>query len=546
MTAVAFAQGAFAQLAAALRARPAEADRVARGLAPDGPGPGRRFQEGPGARPVAYQQRFRGVDELAALVDAGHAGAVELAVELLAELDPQAAVEPAAALLPAGPGPGLGAALGRALGRAGCARSFALLVAHGEVPSLRDGLRLHAWPGGVAAAWALVDAADLGAADLDPRQRVRAVPALAYLLRHDRARALAAAEALLASPAVNADVAHLLLGVEPEGPALLLRELQAAPPGERLRFSQVLAVKVLLERDPTAVVDALGGEAALAVPGGRPRLRELVQWLRVDTWAKPQHGGSRGWLGADPRFARLLQGLTADPDRELAGLARDLLKSLPPELRPRAPRAKKAAPPAQAAPDPTLLAELEALRASLERLVAHLRASGYRFAAPRAVLVPPRAADLAALARLEKQVVVPPALASLWRTVGSVDLRGQDPAWPAPAFLGFPGAREPVWCTDPLVIGPAARVIGEALEAGDGPPLSLALAPDALGAAGYSAGARSVHLPQPGADPAFDGGHGSLLDHLRRAAAWGGFPGFAAIAGAPAPWVDAARRAWAG
>ena len=532
---------ACALVAGLVRARPEEADRTARTLAPDGPGPGRRYLDG--TRPVAYQQRFRAIEELAVLLDGGEVAALVFAFELLATLDPEAAVPAVERALSAAPDAALGAALSRVLGACTSERSFRLVLAHGEVPSLRDALWTHGWPGGVQEARALLASVDFHAPTLDPHARVRALPALAYLLRHEGPRALPLAEALLASVHANVDVAHMLHRLVPEGPEVLLRDLQAAAPGQALRFSQTLAVKVLLERAPGAAIDALGGEAFLALPEGRPRLRALMHWLRLDTWAKPHEGGPRGWLAADPRAVRLLAGLKGDPERDLAALARDLLATLPKAKRPPAPRATKKAAPVQAAPDPALLAELAAMREALERLVQHLRATKYRFAAPKAALVPPTKADLAALARLEKAQPVPPALSAAWRTLGAVDLRGHDPRWPRPAHLGLPGAAEPVWQTDPLVLAPAAQAIGEALGDAGREPFELVLAPDALGAAGFSAGVRTVSLPSAEADPVLHGTGSTLLAHLRRALAWGGFPGFEAIEGRPEAWLEAARGA---
>jgi hypothetical protein len=532
---------AFALVADILRARPVDADRVARSLAPDGPGPGRRFLDG--GRPIAYQQRFAAIDELAVLLDAGHEGALSFSLEVLAELDPEAALPAVAALLADSPDNALGPALSRILSACESERSFRLLVDHPTVPYLRDGLRGNRWPGGVNEAWEILKSVDLHAPSLDPHLRVQTLPALAYLLRHDRARALDAARALLSSPHANADVAHLLHHLHPEGPAALLGDLATVVPGARLAFSQQLAIRVLLERDPTTVVDALGGESFLCSPDGRPRLHALAQWLRGDTWARPQDGGSRGWITADPRFARLLTELKSDADRALASLARDLLAKLPKDLRSKPLKRAKQAPPAQIAPDPALLAELTAMREALTRLVHHLQRTSYRFASPTSVLVAPRKKDLAALARLEKQFAVPSALAALWRTIGGIDLRGQDPHWPLPAYLGFSGAKEPVWQTDPLVIAPAADVCEEALDAGGEPPFELALGPDALGSAGFSAGVLTVFLPDERADPMVHGAGRTLLAHLRRALAWGGFAGFEAVIDRPTAWIAAARAA---
>ncbi|MCA9488565.1 MAG: hypothetical protein KC621_01540 [Myxococcales bacterium] len=534
-----------ASLADRLRPHAIEADTVARGLAPDGPGPGRRFHDygetlSPSKR-TPYQRRFDGPEELLALLEEGHPGAIELGLEILSQLDPEACVAPAEALLALRPWNDLGSTLARVLGRCASEHSFRLLVDHPDAPYLRGGLASHGWPGGVDEAWALVRAVDWSA-DVEPRTRDATLPAFGYLLRHDRERAFPAVVALLASPDGQLWATHALFAIDPEGRDVLVAELARAAPGEKLGFAQRHAVKVLLERDPTTVVTALGGEGSLTTPGGRPRLAALLEQLRVDTWV-PRPEGKRGWLTADPAFARLCAGLKGDADRSLAALARDLLGALPKELRPKTPRAPKKVLPVQVAPDPALVERMERTRDQLDRLVAHLRATGYRFAAPKHVRIPPRSKDLAALKRLEKQVVVPPSLAAFWRIVGSIDLRGQHPSWPVGAWLGFPGQREPVWTTDPLVVAPAADVIAEAQEEHAAPPMLLSFAPDDVGKAGWSGGAIGLWLPQDAADPALEGADGTWLGHLERALAWAGFPGFASIEDAPHDWIEATRSA---
>jgi hypothetical protein len=140
-------------------------------------------------------------------------------------------------------------------------------------------------------------------------------------------------------------------------------------------------------------------------------------------------------------------------------------------------------------------------------------------------------------------VAVPVALATFWRVVGGVDLRGRHPDWSVDAWLGFPGAREPVWLTDPLVVAPAADVLSEALEDASEPPFWLHFAPDATGKAGFSGGALGVWAPDAAADPALQGAGGTFLGHLERAWVWGGFPGFADIGERPEAWLDLLRAA---
>lgn len=564
---------AAALLAEPLRARSDEADTIARSLAPDGPGPGVRYHAYEGSlgsprRYEPYQARFESIGMLLALLETGDPGAIELACEILGRLDPEA-VLPAATLLlaPAADEPSrpvwthLGAALGHALGRASSEESFRLLVDHPDVPHLRDGLATHGFSGGVAEAWSIVEAADVAREELDPRVRVQALPLVSYLLRHDAERAYPFVVRLLdASHEVVVFAAHSLAAIAPAGRDVLVARLAAAPAGSPLDFAQRCAVRLLLEDDALAVIDRLGGLEHLASAEGRPRLDALMDWLAHDTWRRKTEGGPRGWLAADPRFAKLLVGLSKDAaQRERAAMARDLLRTLPPELRATtsagskktkagASRAARATP-EQPAPSAALVREMENTRDRLTRLVAHLSRTKYRFADRKRALVAPRAKDLASLARLERMVVVPASLACFWRVVGSVDLRGTAPAWPVTAYLGFEGAREPVWQSDPLVVAPAADVVSATLEEHAEPPFALHLAPDALGKAGYSAGLTTIWLPQETTDDArIEGGEETFLAHVRRALAWAGFPGLGderALAGRAAPeaWLEEAREA---
>lgn len=367
------------------------------------------------------------------------------------------------------------------------------------------------------------------------------MPWFGYRLRHDPT-AFPEVVALLDGPSGQLWASHTLSRHD-AGRVVLRARLDAAPPGAVLGFPERMAVRLLLQEDAASVVRALGGEAFLASPGGRPRLDALLDQVRADTWNQAALGGPRGWLTADPAVSRLCAGLKGDPNRGLASLARDLLATLPKAARPRARTAARPPPAAPPRPDEALLAKITALGDGLDRLVAHLKADGYRFAAPRTARVAPRAKDLAALARFEKRVAVPVALATFWRVVGGVDLRGRHPDWSVDAWLGFPGAREPVWLTDPLVVAPAADVLSEALEDASEPPFWLHFAPDATGKAGFSGGALGVWAPDAAADPALQGAGGTFLGHLERAWGWGGFPGFADIGERPEAWLDRLRAA---
>ncbi len=543
-------RAAGAALSALLRPRSVEAHALALSLAPAGPGPGVRYGDyAPGAdapsKLTAFALRFAAIDDFLTLLERGEAGALVFALELAARLDPEGSIPAARLLLPQAPGAPLGQALGRALGACASEASFRLLLDHGEVPHLREGMASSRYAGGVRAVEAALDGVALDASDLDPHLRSRSLPLLSYLLRHAPDAAFARLVPLVdAAGEVGVYAAHALATCA-AGRALLSARLAAAPPGASLTYAEGLAVRLLLEADAARALDALGGSDALLTEGGRPRLRALLEGLRADAFRRP-HEPSQGWLTADPRLPALLARLVRDPDRAVATLARDLQRKLPapPKSSP-AVRAPARHPQPAATPSPDARAvEVTAMRDALARLVAHLRNTGYRFAAPRSVLVPPRAKDLAALARLEKRAAVPPALALVWRTLGGVDLRGEHPSWPRPAFLGFRGNREPVWLTDALVLTPAADALAAALETSDAPPFVLPIAPDALAKAGFSAGCLELTLRPHGSDPADGGAHdATLLGHLRHSLAWAGFPGFATLPEGPAEWLAAARAA---
>ena len=544
-----------AVLSAALRLRRAEVHALGCALAPEGPGPGVRFgdyadgSEAP-AKLTAYSQRFSAPEEFFALVEEGDPGALVFGFELAARLDPEVALPAARLLLPRAPWPLLGQALGHALGACHSEESFRLLLDHRDVPFLREGLASSRYAGGVPEVVAALDEVALHEPALDPRVRAQALPLLSYLQRHDPDAAFARLVALVDVDGEVSVYASHSLAARDDGRALLVARLRAVPPGAPLAYAERLAVRVLLEVDAPRALDALGGGEFLQSEPGRPRLRALLDWLRADAFRRPTEP-SQGWLNADPRFPPLLTSLARDPDRAVASLARDLRAKLPASAPPGGRRSARGATPGAptvpaASPSDALVAEVTSMRDALARLVAHLRATGYRFASPRSALVAPRAKDLAALAKLEKVALVPPSLALVWRTLGGIDLRGEHPSWVKPAYLGFRGNSEPVWLTDPLVIAPAADAIQSALDEGVAPPLVLPLAPDALAKAGYSGA--SFDLELPGLDT---GPHGvapldaALLEHMRRALAWAGFPGFARLDDAPGPWLAAARRALA-
>jgi hypothetical protein len=173
------------------------------------------------------------------------------------------------------------------------------------------------------------------------------------------------------------------------------------------------------------------------------------------------------------------------------------------------------------------------VRRNCELIVARLYGEGYIFGrypdgsdgyyGTGGPLVTPTPETKAAHARVEARVgPLPLSLAAFWREVGSVDLVGMPPSWPA--------------LLDPLVVyGPDAAI--EDIEAWDedwsdgyAPAgFEVGLAPDDLHKDNISGGPPySVALPDPSADfKLLNERHGLLfVPYLRLAILrWGGFPG---------------------
>jgi len=172
---------------------------------------------------------------------------------------------------------------------------------------------------------------------------------------------------------------------------------------------------------------------------------------------------------------------------------------------------------------------IAALPARLFRLAEYLRTSGYRFANPKG-LVPGPAPDVErCLRRLEELVgVVPAALAHFYRTVGSVDLRGEHPAWNGCDL------------SDPLVVEPITAVVEEAEQyvelknpaeeywASESGVFRAPIAPDDYHKADVSGGMwLGVEIPNADVDPVvLEESHALPFTlYLELVLEWGGFLG---------------------
>lgn len=169
--------------------------------------------------------------------------------------------------------------------------------------------------------------------------------------------------------------------------------------------------------------------------------------------------------------------------------------------------------------------QITRIASALHQLVAQLRALGYEFAHPAAVLPGPETTVQASIRRIESEIgTVPYALAEFWRQVGSVDLRGTHPAWRG---CDYP---------DPLMIDSASSAVTELDEfLADRDermrydfPYVIPIAPDDYHKAEASGGMwYNVSCPGTSDDPPINDErhHVTFLNYLELALRRGGFLG---------------------
>jgi hypothetical protein len=137
------------------------------------------------------------------------------------------------------------------------------------------------------------------------------------------------------------------------------------------------------------------------------------------------------------------------------------------------------------------------------------------------VFCPPDKATPKQLAKIERLArgPMPMSMRAWYEEVGGVSLMGSHPVLnPQPANENN--------LPDPLVMCRMEDLMEQCTEREDD-DLQLMLAPDALHKADISGDAYYLSLPDRGADFVFDDGKGAtFVNYLRRAFAWGGFPGW--------------------
>jgi len=515
-------------IAGVLRLHAEEAQAAAEQLAPAGSGPGVRYHVYEGTldaakRRLQYQAAFPGgLEELLAPLLCGDHGALELGLELVSRVSPTDVVPVARCLIALEPWKPLWHAIGRALARVDSAQAFELLLAHASDGLAYLGIAMSCFAAGAPAARAKLLAIDkLRSGLIAPSDRVVAESLVSYLgkVGDDDDRALLNDLYRNAQSQLYVAAVRALLWFGDDHAALL----EDAIADERYGVRSA-AVAASLRRDGATTIDVLGGLDELCSEEGSALAGILLSQL----------ANSPERREADPRCLQLAAAWRTD--RRF----KDVCARFPLPAPPRRPRLRLEP------ITPELLASMALLHERLERLVHHLASSGYRFVNRRRALQRPTKASRRAAERIAQELgPLPLVLRAVWEVVGGVDLRGAHPAWPHPANLELPGVHEEgvVWLTDPLVIARPDALLEDVLDgAVPGAPHALAIAPDDDGKAGYSGGLLSIWIPADAADPAIEGGSRaeSLVQHIDRALAWGGLPGFESIDDAPSEFIEAA------
>jgi hypothetical protein len=166
-------------------------------------------------------------------------------------------------------------------------------------------------------------------------------------------------------------------------------------------------------------------------------------------------------------------------------------------------------------------ASMRRARENLQRIVEELRVLGYAFNA-KTPLGP--GASAKTLTAIEKALggPLPVSLCAAFEILGECDLTG--------AFPGHPASLE----TDAFVLLGAKDALEQALdEGGREAQVSLVIAPDAVGKAGFSGGQEVMLVPDGALDAPVLGVDGEplFMDRLRQVFRSGGFPGLAGAKG---------------
>ncbi|MCC6998520.1 MAG: hypothetical protein IT370_28170 [Deltaproteobacteria bacterium] len=464
--------------------------------------------------------------------------------------------------------------LARALAALDDARAFRLLREHRGKPHMGAALERCKWAGGCAEI--LTACQDWGAVGQHELRNC-----LWYLARHRWQPAWPLLSTVYLEHGDSNVVNDAGWALREWGDARSLAVVEGAL-GAADHTRQRHALQLLLARAPGEVVDRMGGLATLAQQGARAGLLLHLVGSADGDAARQAETPPRLWA-VEPRFVELAQLLVRD--RQHKQTAKWVLDLAGVQVRPLAVAEAEAGAKAKAGAGATgapgararrgkalpdgaaLLARYEEgahaevttalcklgprvrepevlegaravaralmrrVRGNLELVIGRLEAGGYVF--ERRAQALGRGASAAELAALEAAVgQLPVLLHAALEVLGEVDLRGRAPRMQAE------------WQTDPLMLASASALLEDAADHDGSIAFDLAIAPDALGKAGFSAGAHVIEVPAAGFDAAVTprpGRQAGLLGLLRESLAAAGFPGLARQKGA-----SRFTRAWMG
>jgi hypothetical protein len=486
-------------------------------------------------RAVTFVEAFASWGAFIDAVRASDAAALEAGLEILSRVAPTDAMPIAGEILAQKPWMEMGGTVGAALARCDDPRAVGLALVHLDVPRVTTAIgssvcdraaslvlaRLEASP-------ALAPAAP-GDAPCDRRETMIVEALLRYLGAH---RVQAAWDRIASLYAEHRD-RYVRLGA---GHALVAygdaRSLDLLALGlddhdgdpRRLMF----AVRALIAKHGAAVIPALGGVDALARADRRDVAAELLQQIarRATTSSgageprrPPEHLGvlelALRWVN-DRHVKDVCQGTIDLFDAKALAAAKAKLEGVT------AGKKRRAKPAGSAAEIERVRALLEIARANLERVVLELRALGYVFRSEPPLS--PREDRTATTRAIEEALggPLPISLRLALEILGGCDLTG--------TFPGHPSNLE----SDAFVLIDGVEALDQAREEGGREAqVSLVIAPDRVGKAGFSGGQEIVLVPAATLDAQVIGVDGEplFLDRLREVFRYGGFPGLASAGG---------------
>lgn len=453
------------------------------------------------ARSRPFPEVFAGFEAFLDAVRAEEPGALEAGLEIVSRIAPQELIPIVEPLLEGKPWNEMGHRIGAALARVDDVRAIDLVLAHEDVPYVRMGIK-----GSVCAAAQEVVRARLERSVAlaepwtpcdDRRETMLVEDILAYLGRHRVERAwslVARLYELHPDGYVRLGAGHALLEWGDERSLDLLARFITDDVHRRLFF----AVRALHRRHGVGIVTVLGETVRADVRLAQEVLHQIAELApREEPFTdEALLALALHWVG-DRQVKDDAQWVLDRFPRDAVKEAKARLnKQKKPGSRPKKPTKAEIA---------AVRRVVERARSTLERLVEGLRAIGYRF--EHEPPLPPREDRTKLLDEVERALEgsLPVSLRIALEILGGTNLMG--------TFPGHPRDLE----TDPFVLIHPKVALDQALdEGGREAQVSLAIAPDAIGKAGFSGGQEVVLVPSPALDAPVLGvpGEPLFLDRL--------------------------------